>query len=202
MLLSDEGRQAEASYNMGVRRAMKEIGSEKERGERGSVSGRVRRRGLVLIGWREWVALPELGISAIKAKIDTGARTSALHAERIEIFMHHGITVARFQVLPLQRTRKGAVICEAPVVDRRVISDSGGHREERWIIRSRIRVAREEWETEISLTNRATMTFRMLLGRATLGRRFIIHPSASYLTGLPEEAFLTSPTRLKGRTLP
>ncbi|MHA2641803.1 MAG: ATP-dependent zinc protease family protein [bacterium JZ-2024 1] len=148
-------------------------------------SGRTRRPTRVLIGWREWVALPDLRVPAIKVKIDTGARTSALHAENIEIFERRGLRYARFWVFPVQRSRRNAILCEAPVVDRRTVTDSGGHREERWIIRTRIRIAEDEWETEVSLTNRDAMTFRMLLGRATLGRRFVIHPGASFLVGEP-----------------
>jgi len=154
-----------------------------------------------LLGWREWVALPALGVPAIKAKIDTGARTSALHAENIEIIHRSGVSVARFRVFPFQRSRHGAILCEAPVVDRRIITDSGGHREERWIIRTLIRLAGKEWETEISLTNRDTMSFRMLLGRATLGRRFVINPSASFQAGAPDESPETaSPYRNKRST--
>jgi hypothetical protein len=163
---------------------------------------RVHRRGhRILLGWREWVALPGLRVPAVKAKIDTGARTSALHAEDIRIVDHAGVTTAQFRVFPLQRTRRGALVCEAPVVDRRMVTDSGGHREERWVIRTTIRLAGDEWDTEISLTNRDAMSFRMLLGRATLGRRFLIHPSASFLMGRSADpgAPLTPPRHQRRR---
>lgn len=134
------------------------------------------------VGWREWVALPELGIAAIKAKVDTGARTSALHAFRIT----HGPAAAhrlRFDIHPYPARPDIVVSCEAPIVDRRWIRDSGGHRELRYIIRTAVRLGPQTWPIEISLTDRESMRFRMLLGRTAMADRVVVFPDASYLTG-------------------
>jgi hypothetical protein len=134
------------------------------------------------IGWREWLALPELGIPAIKAKVDTGARTSALHAYFVEPFERHGSEWVRFGVHPLPRRQSLELICEAPVKDRRLVSDSGGHKEWRYVIETQLALAGRQRRVELTLTNRDTMLFRMLLGRTSLqGMR--VDPQASYLTG-------------------
>ncbi len=138
---------------------------------------------LQLIGWREWLALPELGISAIKAKIDTGARTSALHAFYVERFAQHGVDMVRFGIHPLQKRSDYALQCEARLVDRCTVTDSGGHREKRYVIETAL-VARDmTLPIRLTLTNRDTMRFRMLLGRTALERRFLVDPAKSYLLG-------------------
>jgi hypothetical protein len=136
-----------------------------------------------MIGWREWISFPELAIPAIKAKIDTGARTSALHAFWLEPFAEGGLRKVRFGIHPLQRHEEIEIFCEAEVVDYRQISDSGGHLELRHIIRTPFRLGGIEAGTEISLTNRDSMLFRVLLGRTALCDQFLVDPAASYLTG-------------------
>lgn len=137
----------------------------------------------LLVGWREWLAMPALGIPAIKAKVDTGARTSALHAFQLESFTEHGKLRVRFGVHPLQNRTDVEVQCVADVIDQRMVTDSGGHREERFVIRTPIQLENRQWHIEITLVNRDTMLFRMLLGRTALRPGIIVNPSASYLTG-------------------
>jgi hypothetical protein len=139
------------------------------------------------IGWREWLGLPELGIAAIKAKIDTGARTSALHAWRIEPFEHGGAPWIRFHLHPLQRTRGLSIARCAPVHDRRLVTDSGGHRERRYVIETALVLGTSERRVELTLTDRDTMLFRMLLGRQAM-RGLRVLPERSYLTARPLSA--------------
>jgi len=134
------------------------------------------------IGWREWLALPKLNIPAIKAKVDTGARTSALHAFFVEPFTKDGQQMVRFGVHPLQKRQDVEVICEARVKDFREISDSGGHREMRYVIETEILLGELSKRIEMTLTNRDNMKFRMLLGRTAMDGLQVL-PDKSYLTG-------------------
>jgi hypothetical protein len=134
------------------------------------------------VGWREWVSLPELHIQKIKAKIDTGARTSALHAFSLNPFVDQGVQKIEFKIHPLQHTTEPVVTCVANVVDKRIVTDSGGHDEERFVIETPITIAGQTWPIEITLTERESMLFRMLLGRSALRKRFIINPARSFVT--------------------
>ena len=136
------------------------------------------------IGWREWVALPELNLPAIKAKVDTGARTSALHAYFVEPFQEDGWALVRFGVHPLPRRSSVSRICQAPVKECRLVTDSGGHREERYVIETTVQLGVHSCMTEVTLTNRDTMKFRMLLGRSALQQiGALVNPDRSYLLG-------------------
>ncbi|MCH7944359.1 MAG: ATP-dependent zinc protease [Proteobacteria bacterium] len=154
----------------------------------------------LVVGWREWLALPDLGLPAIKAKIDTGARTSALHAFFVEPFDKGGVGHVRFGIHPLQRRTDIEVVCEAPVVDRRWVSDSGGHRELRYFLEALVHMGGRVWPVEISLTDRDSMMFRMLLGRTAIKGRMMVDPERSYVAGkLSRKAYFRAAKRRERR---
>ncbi|MDH5393649.1 MAG: ATP-dependent zinc protease [Gammaproteobacteria bacterium] len=138
------------------------------------------------VGWREWVLLPELGLPAIKAKIDTGAKTSCLHAFSIDEFIVDGKKWIRFGIHPHQDDTDTEFFSEAEVIDERIVSDSGGHKESRYVISTNVVLAGQRWPIEITLTNRDNMRFRMLLGRTAMVHKIIVDPAGSFLLGKPE----------------
>lgn len=144
-----------------------------------------RRAEPLLIGWREWVGLPELGLSFIKAKVDSGAKTSALHAFDLEDFRWAGADWVRFSLLPSQRSTGGRVEAEAQVMAWRQVRSSSGHRERRPVILTSLALLGRCWEIELTLTNRDELGFRMLLGRQALGRSFLVDPGGSFYNGRP-----------------
>jgi len=138
------------------------------------------RREKLIVGWREWAALPQLKIKRIKLKVDTGARTSALHAFNVRPLRKGGKDFVRFEVHPLQRNEEFLQKCVCPIRDYRWVTDSGGKREKRFVIETPIRLGSEEWPIEITLTGRDQMRFRMLLGRNAVKHRFLVDPAGSY----------------------
>ncbi|GJL85078.1 MAG: hypothetical protein DHS20C02_08530 [Micavibrio sp.] len=140
----------------------------------------------ILIGWEEWCALPDLGLPAVKAKIDTGAKTSALHAENIEVFNRGGQDFVRFEIPPLKKKEDLVVTCEAPLADERAVISSNGEREKRFVINTQIEFAGKIFNAEVTLTSRHKMTFRMLLGRDALKKAQVaVDPAKSFVLGKP-----------------
>ncbi len=139
--------------------------------------------GPIVIGWREWLALPALGIAAIKAKVDTGARTSSLHVDALVADERDGVTWLHFSVAAGGRGHAARVQCAAPAAARRTVTDSGGHQTLRWFIRTPVVLGGASLDAEINLTDRRDMLFPMLLGRSALGDHFAVDPVSSYRCG-------------------
>ena len=138
---------------------------------------------LAVLGWREWVALPALHIEHIKAKMDTGARSSALHAFSIDPYRKGGERWVMFAIHPTQKCDAVVIECHAPIKDRRVVMDSGGHKQRRYVIETPLLIGDALFNIEVTLTNRDSMLFRMLIGRTALKNRFVIDSAKSYLGG-------------------
>lgn len=134
-----------------------------------------------IVGWREWVSLPELGIKKIKVKVDTGARTSALHAVNMEFYLERGERWVRFDVHPLQRNNKKAVTCMAPILEYRLVKDTSGRRTRRPVIQTMLSIGDQTRTIEVTLIPRDSMGFRMLLGRQACRNAFLVNPAKSYL---------------------
>jgi hypothetical protein len=143
----------------------------------------IKKQKLILptIGWREWISFPELGIEKIKAKVDTGAKTSALYAYDLEFFKRNKKEFVRFKVHPLQRNSKESITTEAQVIEMRMIKDSGGKTHRRPVIMTVIEMGGISWPIELTLASRDSMGFRLLLGREAIRKRFLIDPSRSNL---------------------
>jgi hypothetical protein len=142
---------------------------------------------LITLGWRERLALPMLGIDMLKAKLDTGARSSSLHVDTLEEFLRDGATWLRF-TMHVGRRQPLEIRCEAPALDRRAVTDTGGRRTERWFIRSEVQLAGQQFSVDINLTDRRHMLFPMLLGRSALNGRFAVDPACSYTQSRPPQA--------------
>ncbi len=138
-----------------------------------------------ICGWREWASLPGLGIGAIKAKLDTGAKTSALHAWDLDAYEVDGRPWVRFCVHPLHRADGSVARCSAPLCDRRWVTNSGGTSERRYVISTHLRIGAESWPIELTLTNREQMGFRLLIGREAMRGHLIVDPNSSYRAGKP-----------------
>lgn len=136
-----------------------------------------------IVGWREWVSLPEAGVPWIKAKLDTGARTSSLHAFDLEEVTRGDATVVRFGIHPWQDTGEDAVVVECPIHDRRSVRSSSGHAEERIVVLMDVVLRGRTVRTEVTLTNRDEMGFRMLIGRQALRHGFVVDAARSFLGG-------------------
>lgn len=134
-----------------------------------------------IVGWREWVSLPQLGIDDIKVKVDTGARSSALHAIEVKIRPQGDRQVVHFKVHPVQRDFATTVTCRAPLHDHRWVRSSSGERQLRPVVLTTVLLGEQSWPIELTLTSRDLMGFRMLLGREAIRRRFVVDPGRSFL---------------------
>jgi len=141
----------------------------------------------VIVGSEEWCAFPSLGIPTIKARVDSGAKTSALHAINISPFQKDGENWVKFDINPIQNNSKTIIHCQAPLVDKRVVKSSSGYREQRYVIRTGIEIGGARWDVELTLTNRDSMGFRMLLGREAMSGRLLVDPEQKYLLGQPTQ---------------
>jgi hypothetical protein len=154
-----------------------------------------------VIGWREWVALPDLGIPMIKAKVDTGARSSAIHVSELTTFHRRGVEMVRFVVQPAQRNPKPAVVAEARLLEWRRVRSSGGHASRRPVVRTTLELLGKRWKIELTLASRDAMGFRMLLGREAVRGRAVVDPGASFYGAKPPVARPRRPRRRRQEPL-
>ncbi|MCB0375170.1 MAG: 30S ribosomal protein S6--L-glutamate ligase [Sinomicrobium sp.] len=137
----------------------------------------------IIVGSEEWISLPELNVPAVKVRVDSGAKTSSLHAVNIEPFVKENTNWIRFDVYPLQHNGKTCVHCEAEVMDKRTVISSSGNRESRYVIKTVLKFGEYAWDIELTLTNRDSMGYRMLLGREAMSERILVDPARSFLQG-------------------
>lgn len=150
------------------------------------MSKRIRNiKDLPVIGWREYVKLPDLGVNQIKVKVDSGARSSSLHAYEIEEFQKNDEAWVRFKIYPEQHSNKKVIPAEAKILDSRMVKNSGGKQTRRFVIETTLAILDSEVPIELTLANRDEMGFRMLLGRQAMRRRFLMDPGGSYYGGRP-----------------
>jgi hypothetical protein len=145
-----------------------------------------KKKPLLTIGWREWIALPEQGIEKIKAKIDTGARTSSLHAAHIHYVQRGEKTFVSFKIYPEQRSSKFVIATESELIDEKFVKSSTGNVELRPVILIRLKLMGESWLTKCTLARRDEMGFRMLLGRHAIRKKFLVDASRSFIAGHPK----------------
>ena len=144
----------------------------------------------VIVGSEEWCSLPSIGIPYIKARVDSGAKTSALHAINIKTFTKENEEWVKFDINPIQNNVKTLIHCEAKLVDQRVVKSSSGYREKRYVISTKISLAGKTWDIEITLTNRDSMGYRMLLGREAMSGRVIVDPEKKFVLSQPSNDVL------------
>ena len=137
----------------------------------------------IIVGSQEWCGFPELGVPAIKARVDSGAKTSSIHAFNIQPFKRHGESWVSFEVHPLQGNRRTTMKCESMVIDRRIIKSSAGIKEKRYVISTPLSLGYRVWDIELTLANRDSMGYRMLLGRRAMVGRMQVDPSRSLVHG-------------------
>ena len=137
----------------------------------------------LVIGWQEWISLPSLNIPLICAKVDTGARTSSIHADNIEYFVKDGVEFVRFDIHPLAQDNSIIQHCESPLIDKRIVKSSSGDKEERPVINTTLHLANHKWAINLNLTNRHYMESRMLIGREALGHNTLVHAGIQYVHG-------------------
>lgn len=147
---------------------------------------------LTLLGWREWLSLPQLELPLIAAKVDTGARTSCLHAFEVKPFEKDGQLWVRFGLHPIKDNNDVQIWREAQVLDQRTVTDSGGHQEQRYVIETELGLGKQTWPIEMTLTNRDNMRFRMLLGRTAMNSHCMVNPVSSWLLGEPSKQQLSA----------
>lgn len=187
---SPGGARAKTSVKKSVKKRRKSTPGKKTAKQRTKRGGK---RQVVVAGWREWAALPDFDVSSIKVKLDTGARTSALHAWNIHPFEKDGEDWVGFELHPVQRNNTTRIPCEAPIIGRRSVRSTSGKAEIRYVIRTAVLLGGEKKNIEVTLTNRDQMGFRMLIGRTAMRRWIIVDPSRSFLHGARPEKPGVSP---------